>query len=336
MFRALATAAVVSGLPARLSACAVPVRADDDRSSPLGAVLDLLGVPRAQVTMSVGPPRANRKPVLQLSDEGGQPLAYVKVGHDDLTRSLVRHEAHSLARVAEAAIPTLRCPDVLGLVEREGLAMLVLAPLPFPGRALPSRRAQEALVRCVADVASISGPRRSSWSTGPWAQRLRASLADSGPTGGRLLEQLATLTDLHPDLITSTWHGDLNPGNVLLHQGGAVVWDWERFEDGPPLGADLLHHHLSRSLFVRGQDPAASARSSLETAPDLLAPLLPAADGQEAVAVARIYLVALAARYLEDRRDNPTSPVARVEDWLLPALERAPTTPHTTHRRRRP
>ncbi len=41
----------------------------------------------------LGPPRANRKPVLQLMDPSGATVAFAKVGVNRLTRERVRHEA---------------------------------------------------------------------------------------------------------------------------------------------------------------------------------------------------------------------------------------------------
>ena len=67
-----------------------------DATAPLSAHLsDALGR-EVRVSMRFGPPRANRKPVLQLLDPSGECLAFVKVGVNDITRDLVRVETEIL------------------------------------------------------------------------------------------------------------------------------------------------------------------------------------------------------------------------------------------------
>ena len=48
------------------------------------------------VSLRIGPPRANRKPVLELLSPGGEVLGFAKVGVTGLTRELVRAEAAAL------------------------------------------------------------------------------------------------------------------------------------------------------------------------------------------------------------------------------------------------
>ncbi|MGH3155768.1 MAG: hypothetical protein ACRDNF_04200, partial [Streptosporangiaceae bacterium] len=83
-----------------------------------------------QVSMSVGPPRANRKPVLQLLTPVGEPVAFAKIGTTPLTCDLVRDEHAALTSVGQAKLNRITVPRVLHNDQWNGLGVLVLSPLP--------------------------------------------------------------------------------------------------------------------------------------------------------------------------------------------------------------
>ena len=64
-----------------------------------------LGRPLHELVVGVhlGPPRANRKPVLAVADRHGTLLAFAKCGVDPLTDRLVAHEAAALRHLAVVA-----------------------------------------------------------------------------------------------------------------------------------------------------------------------------------------------------------------------------------------
>ncbi len=74
-----------------------------------------------------------RKPVLQVFDRGGEPLAYVKVGWNDWVRAAVRREATALQACATHPME-LGVPAFLGLSSWHGLDLLVTGPLPLDSR----------------------------------------------------------------------------------------------------------------------------------------------------------------------------------------------------------
>ena len=45
-------------------------------------------------------------------------------------------------------------------------------------------------------------------------------------------------------LAFGAWHGDWTPWNMASTAGGLLVWDWERFATGVPVGFDALHYWL--------------------------------------------------------------------------------------------
>jgi len=78
------------------------------------------------VSMYLGPPRANRKPVLQVLTPDGNPVAFAKVGINALTCRLVRAERDALARLDKADLADISLPRVLHHDQWHGLEVLVL------------------------------------------------------------------------------------------------------------------------------------------------------------------------------------------------------------------
>ena len=146
-----------------------------------------------------------------------------------------------------------------------------------------------------------------------------ARLEAAGSRGRPFLRHVAAASEQVPQLRLGAWHGDLNPGNLAVTGAGAVVWDWERYEDGVPLGFDLLHHRLMSSITVRGEPAAGAARRLLDASPSLLHGRAP--DASSALVTARLYLITIGARFLEDRQDVAGADLGRVEDWLLAVLD---------------
>ena len=105
------------------------------------------------VSLHLGPPRANRKPVLQLLGRDGRLLGFAKVGLDELTRRLVRTEAAALRRLAYADLPEILVPRAVHSGLWNHLEVLVQSPLPVHGRR--GRYDDRALERTMSAVAGI-------------------------------------------------------------------------------------------------------------------------------------------------------------------------------------
>lgn len=316
--RWLLTLAMASGAADLLSAGRIAVRGPAGAESVDRLLAETLGVDTVLITMPVGPARANRKPVLQVTDPEGNVLAFVKIGLDDLTRSLVRAEGHALDRVAKAGLRHTRAPRVLAALEWSDLCLLVLEPLPVARPELPDGRSEAALLETVREVGGLS-TWHGGWSDNPFAARLRAELRAVGDSSdGTLLAALDQLDDGAPAIDLGSWHGDLNPGNLAILSDQVLVWDWERFDDGVPVGFDLLHHELHQAITVKGADAQAAAGRLLDSAGDVLGKL--GLDSQTGQATARLYLLTLAERYLRDNQVGAGAPLGRLQDWILPVL----------------
>ena len=101
-------------------------------------------------------------------------------------------------------------------------------------------------------------------------------------------------------------------------RSGLLVWDWERFTAGVPLGFDVLHHWLQVQVISRKRDPRLAAADCVERAPALLAPL--EIGSGEARLTALMYVADLAARYLADRQAAAGARLGAPGNWLIPAL----------------
>jgi hypothetical protein len=95
------------------------------------------------------------------------------------------------------------------------------------------------------------------------------------------------------ELTFGAWHGDWAPWNMSWERSGLVLWDWERFAVGVPVGFDALHYRLRVALTGSGTD--AAGRLLLDTAEHLL-PRLGVRVGL-ARATAALYLLELCTRY---------------------------------------
>lgn len=266
----------------------------------------------AQVDVSavrLGPPRANRKPVLQISEPNGREVCWVKVAHSELTARLLDRERMALAALVDG-VDGLHVPKALGSrLWSDGWEVLVTAPLPELLASAPRREAVVSVVRSVHATSTVAP-------TAVAAARLR-TLVDH-PRLSHLGPLAAAVDTSHDLLQPGAWHGDLHAGNFALARDGVpVLWDWERWETDVPLGADLLHYELQHAV-VGGQPLRSAAEDLISRSVDLLGVL--GVPAEAAPLVAQDYLMRLAARYVADRPTPARGSVGDVESWILPVL----------------
>jgi hypothetical protein len=319
--RGLLVAVLLGGFTNRRWPPTVSVRTGGPNESILDWLARRLQVPEVIVSVALGRPRANRKPVLQVADPEGRVLAFAKVGHNELTRRLVHDEAGALDTLSTAGLTLVEVPELRARESWRDLELLLMSALPLPEGTVTGTISRSLLHRSVLEIAGVGGIERARWSEHQFRARLAGGLtelAELGQAVGPLRQALDELDDNDPVLAFGAWHGDLNPGNLAVVGDRVLVWDWERFDSAVPVGFDLLHHDLQDAVTVRADAPDESARTLVARAPDLLAPLGVSADG--APAVVRAYLLWLAVRLLRDRQREAGAVLGRVEDWLTPAL----------------
>ena len=275
---------------------------------------------RVQVSLHIGPARANRKPVLQLLSDDGDVVGFAKVGINDLTRRLVAEEAQAIGRLADARLPHTSVPRLLHHGTWKGLEVLVQSPLPIWEKRVPF--STDRLVRSMLEVAAIGGVHRQHLVSSPYWARLGAAvenLADD-ETGAQVRAAFRALTQraVSAEVPLGAWHGDWTPWNMASVRGRLLVWDWERLELGVPLGFDALHFELQSSVVGTLADPRLAVGRCVSRAEALLEPF--GIRGEDAEVVALTYLVALAVRYLQDGQAEAGARLGVLGQWLLPEL----------------
>ena len=275
---------------------------------------------RVVVSLNLGPARANRKPVLQALSEDGDLLGFVKVGVNDLTRRLVAAEATSLRLLAGADLRQVQVPAALHAGPWRSLEVLVQSPLPVWEKRVPQDG--ERLADAMLEVARIGGTSGQELVTSAFWAELGAALADlrDDPTTDQLRSSFAAVTSRARGTVVpmGSWHGDWTPWNCAPVAGRLLVWDWERFEHGVPMGFDALHYDLQQAVVGRDADARAAVAGCLGRAAGLLAPFGVHEDDAQVVALA--YLMALATRYLQDGQAEAGARLGVLGQWLLPEL----------------
>ena len=282
---------------------------------------DVLGEPVA-VAIHLTPSRGNRKPVLQaLVRSRSSPAAFVKVGTNPITHGLAEREARALRLVSSQRTNVLTAPAVLDLGQFNGLTVLTLQSLPTwqPGRLPDPSAVIDAAMAVAALEPRMSGPMSQA---GRW-QRLSATidqLPAQSSSADALRETYAALSSIVAtiDVETGASHGDFSPWNMWQTKDQLLIWDWERFSTGVPIGSDLIHYKFQQLLIARGGLPSA-VRTVVEQAPVLLGSSVQ--DAAAARATALVHLFALAMRYEADRQLAPFTKFARIQTDLLPAIQ---------------
>jgi hypothetical protein len=285
----------------------------------LSAVLDS----DVLISAHLGAARANRKPVLQLLTPRGETTGFAKVSINPLTRSLILAERATLDKLAAEHFDGLSIPRVLHHGQWQGHEVLVMSALPVWRRRKTLRAGQ--LSAAMAEVSAVGGRSRAPLAGSAYLTRLRSRLdaAPAGPDRAALSAALDTLATVAAgaELGYGGWHGDWTGWNMACTGDQLLVWDWERFALGVPVGFDALHYRL-QSAVVRGrQPPPAAAAECVRTAASPLAPL--GVSAAEARLVAILYLAEVSARYLADRQAEAGAQLGRPGTWLIPAIEEA-------------
>ncbi|ASU82475.1 aminoglycoside phosphotransferase [Nocardiopsis gilva YIM 90087] len=270
------------------------------------------------IAIHIGPPRANRKPVLLLLTPAGRTIGYAKIGVNDLTSRLVRAETDALRRLAEARLRDITVPRLIHAGEWNGHPMLVQEALPVGDQTdRPTRRQ---LLRCVLQICDLETVREIRLFASPYHRTLVNRIATLGerPEAHALRDAFDRLPDV--PLPFGAWHGDLTRWNVASTPRRAFVWDWERLAFDAPLGFDALHYELNECVQVGTHQ---GVQRWLDSGARLLRDPLIAGAGlrpETVSTVMALYLIDLATRYLHDRQLEAGGRLAAVDDWLLPVL----------------
>lgn len=290
----------------------------------------LVGCPVVPV-VRLGPPRANLKPVIAVvRQQDAVTFGYAKVGLNDLTRRLVRHEAGVLTSFHGRQFEVLRVPRVIASGRWGGSLLPVMESVTgSSARPVPDA----ALVAAVRDVAATGTSATVPLEATPlWRSSRTTVTARTGRPAGELSEAITATQDVLGDVSVEVgaWHGDWNPGNSAYSGGKVSVWDWERYELGAPIGVDALHYRLHQISARSGHQNAAI--ELVRTAPEILRPY--GVHGGAVSAVVAAYIAAIASRYVADDQASALGRGGDVESWAVPALRHLSSSHHPPFRSR--
>lgn len=262
-----------------------------------------------------GPFRANRKPVVVLLDGAGHTVGYAKLGVTPLARALVRNERAALRTLAHVALPGLELPRLLHGGVWAGHELVVQSALPTTAPAVSDAARR---IRAMCALARVCGSRRARLTDAPYWAALATRAERTGDPRLAAAVGLVRRAAGGSYLEYGAWHGDWTPWNSHPTGDAVLLWDWERFATGVPVGYDALHHRLAELLAARAPEPL----STLVTeATALLAPFGPEPFGlspAQSRTTAVLYLLEVATRYVTDQQG--TAAAATVVAGLLPIV----------------
>jgi len=215
---------------------------------PLGDLL-LSDLPTlSTATVYVGIPGPIQKITVQLMDDRGGVLGFVKYADKPSTRALVANEAHMLE-----VLPENVGPHLIRMVPFLRGELSVQTPL--PGRARPpSPRLDTALIRFVERL--IRPGEAYVASEHPFTESLYV----------RSSERRGLLEEIIADLGDSEWpaawmHGDLSPWNLHWWRGDCLAFDWEHGREVGLAYLDAAHTLIQFAGLVQQTDPRQAKRT---------------------------------------------------------------------------
>ena len=246
----------------------------------------------ASVVVLTGTPSTAQHFTVQLWDEKGRVLGYLKYGESDAARMRLRREWFMIENIPPGVGPEALKYGDLG----NGEALLKNA---LPGKPLPtSLPPPEALIDLLDSFVTLPAV---STDAHPWVRRIRQRGA---PEVDAWLEPLAARK-----WPVAVQHGDFAPWNLLRAPDGRVMAvDWEYGAlNGLPL-LDLAYYLLQTLALIHREDPLAAARY---TAAYLSGqPSLSLTDA-EARALIRLAVYDAYLKSLEDGQP----PDSRLQEW---------------------
>lgn len=253
-----------------------------------GHLSDLLGS-EVEISISLGPPRVNRKPVISCY-AGDRLVAVAKLGLEAHTAAMIRNEASWLSRLQESPIPGVQTPRTRTIDVFDDKPLLVMDAFPDDVEAFASIDSMPDELLTTIAALEVDDTKR--LETSPWWTALPDRLDRSHDT---LYAQVADEIE-DSDIATTFWHGDWSPYNVGHDAAGDIwIWDWERAGTGVPAGFDALH------LFEHYGPGAEAAGRLLE--------LVGVPTSRQATH-RRLYSLELAARHAEANRSRIGAPQA--------------------------
>lgn len=277
-------------------------------------IAEIFGRTDLTVAISVGQLRPQIKPILHVSTKAGHLLGHIKVGWNDVTRSLVRHEAATLLALTGPDQPTgagrvphlpaLRVPRVLHHGEWHGREVLAVSDV--GGSPWYRRRRMSLPAQATWQASRALGIDREALGTSTFwsdlsarAKRLLSHPAVADALAADLAAALDAVESGHAatEFDFGLMHGDWAPWNMAALGSSLAVWDWERARIRGPVGFDGAFFRFQVDLWIRGLRP----EQALLRSRSVLAETMSAcgAPPQAGPVILRLVLLEVALRQLE-------------------------------------
>jgi hypothetical protein len=285
---------------------------------------EIFGRTDLTVAISVGQLRPQIKPILHVATKDGRLLGHIKVGWNDVTRSLVRHEAAILLALTgpdgppgsaagadqpagAGCVPhltALRVPRVLHHGEWHGRDVLAVSDV--GGSPWYRRRRMSLPTSATWQAGRALGVDREALSTSMFWSDLSARakrLMSHAAMDAGLAADLAAVLDIvesgdaATELDFGLMHGDWAPWNMATFGSTLAVWDWERARIRGPIGFDGAFFRFQVDLWIRGMRPDQALSRSRSALAETMAAC--GAAPQSGPVILRLVLLEVALRQLE-------------------------------------
>ncbi len=218
---------------------------------------DVLGRDDLSVAIALGTPGFHRKPVLVVVTAKGAALAYVKLGSNAATDTLIQHETRVLEHLGSKTFHTFTVPLVLHADSWNGRYMCIQSALDGKTRP-PSSIPVSRYLDISRELAATHLQWRSLEDSGFWEELMTRIDASSNDYCRSVLERgIRKAEDWSRGSRVPFYfsHGDFTPWNVKLNDDRIVVFDWEYArQDGLP-GRDVFHFIFQTMRFLRKYNP---------------------------------------------------------------------------------
>jgi len=259
-----------------------------------------LGEPQLVATITIGPPRRNRKPVIQLLKPDGETVGFAKIGWSPLTKELTNNEADILEKLHNKLDKNISAPRVLLNKTWNNNSVLVISPV---NSSPISRRGSIVPSKIFKQISTSLGTQIKPFQEVPIIENKKISKIIN-------VKKLVNLFD-NTDILLGTWHGDLTPWNISTTFSTTSIWDWEFAGENTPVGFDQLHCEFELMRRNPEHSPTQSLENTKSRAPELLKTIT---DNSEAIFYLYVCELIRREQLLADQRWNPESML------LLPSL----------------
>ncbi len=217
---------------------------------------EVFGERTLSLGISLGTPGPHRKPVIQVMNQEGKVLGYVKVGWNEETKRLIQNEIRMLHYLKGRDLPFL-IPQIVYAREWKEYFICVQSPPPHYASPAPqewNHFYEEALKA----MAFLSLKYQRLIESAFWKH-----LSDriSGMENGyfrhaveRFMERVLSRCG-DKEIPFHFSHGDFAPWNAFLVSNSLYLYDWEYAFEDAPAGYDLIHFAVQKACLVEGRAP---------------------------------------------------------------------------------